>query len=103
MLAGCGSDTPAGETARGQVVNIYNWSDYVAPDTIANFEREYGIDVNYDVYDSSEIVDAKLLAGGSGYDVVFHSYQFASRLAPLGIFQELDYSKLDNFRHLNRE
>ncbi|HEX2138876.1 MAG TPA: extracellular solute-binding protein, partial [Woeseiaceae bacterium] len=98
--AGQSSENKAG---RANVLNIYNWSDYVAPDTISNFEREYGIDVNYDVYDSSEIVDAKLLAGNSGYDVVFHSYQFAGRLTPLGIFEKLDYSKLGNMKYLNDE
>ena len=47
---------------------IYNWSDYIAEDTIANFESEFGIDVTYDVFDSNEVLEAKLLAGGSGYD-----------------------------------
>lgn len=100
-LVSCTAGSTSDETVRGKVVNIYNWSDYVAPDTIRNFEREYGIKVHYDVYDSSEIVDAKLLAGNSGYDVVFHANQFAGRLAPLAIFQKLDYSKLDNIRHLD--
>lgn len=89
--------------AAADVLNIYNWSDYIGPNTIDNFEREFGIDVNYDIYDSSEIVDAKLLAGGSGYDLVFHSHQFSSRLAPLGIFRKLDYSKLPNADNLDRE
>lgn len=102
-LASCTSGSTPEDAANAKVVNIYNWSDYVAPDTIDNFEKEYGIEVNYGVYDSSEIVDAKLLAGSSGYDVVFHSYQFASRLAPLGIFEKLDYSKLDNVRYLDRK
>ncbi len=60
--------TPA--LAQENVVNVYNWSDYIAEDTIANFEAETGIKVNYDVYDNNEIVDAKLLAGNSGYDIV---------------------------------
>lgn len=103
-LAACTSGSTSGSgTGRADVLNIYNWSDYVAPDTIRNFEREYGIRVNYDVYDSSEIVDAKLLAGKSGYDVVFHSYQFSGRLAPLGIFEKLDYSKLGNRQYLDEE
>lgn len=104
VLAACTSgSTSEAPGRRAEVLNIYNWSDYVAPDTIENFEREYGIDVNYDVYDSSEIVDAKLLAGKSGYDVVFHSYQFSGRLAPLGIFEKLDYSKLSNLKYLDDE
>ena len=91
------------DSSPAQVLNIYNWSDYVAPNTISDFEREFGIKVNYDIYDSSEIVDAKLLAGGSGYDVIFHSHQFVNRLAPLGVFRRLDYSKLDNIKHLDPE
>lgn len=103
-LASCGSGGSAEERPDGaNVLNIYNWADYIAPDTTANFEREYGIDVNYDVYDSSEMVDTKLLAGNSGYDIVFHSHQFASRLTPLGIFRKLDYSKLENLHYLNEK
>jgi putrescine transport system substrate-binding protein len=100
-VGACTADSGDEQRGGARVVNVYNWSDYVAPDTIRNFEREYGIDVNYDVYDSSEIVDAKLLAGHSGYDVVFHSNQFAARLAPLGIFLKLDYERISNRRHLD--
>jgi putrescine transport system substrate-binding protein len=102
-LASCTAGSAPDNTPGARVVNIYNWSDYIAPDTIRNFEKEYGIKVNYDVYDSSEIVDAKLLAGSSGYDVVFHSNQFAARLAPLGVFQKLDFSKFDNLHHLDAD
>lgn len=62
-----------------KVLNVYNWSDYIADDTIANFEKETGIHVNYDVYDSNEILEAKLLAGNSGYDVVVPSANFLER------------------------
>jgi putrescine transport system substrate-binding protein len=103
VLMSC-TDGTAPETSPGAgVVNIYNWSDYIAPDTIRNFEREYGIRVNYDVYDSAEVVDAKLLAGSSGYDVVFHDHQFVARLAPLGLFQKMDFSKFENVHHLDPE
>lgn len=102
-VASCGGGGQDDDASTEQVLNIYNWSDYVGPHTIENFRREFGIDVNYDIYDSSEIVDAKLLAGGSGYDVVFHSNQFASRLAPLGLFHRLDYSKLPNIRYLDED
>ena len=102
-LASCSAGS-APDTAPGaRVVNVYNWSDYIAPDTIRNFEKEYGIKVNYDVYDASEVVDAKLLAGSSGYDVIFHSNQNAVRLTPLGIFRKLDYSRFENTHHLDRE
>lgn len=82
---------------------MYNWADYIGPHTLEKFEAEYGIRVNYDIYDSSEVVDVKLLAGGSGYDVVVHSSQFSSRLVPIGIYQKLDFSRLDNIRNLNQE
>ena len=84
------------------VLNVYNWADYVAPDTIRNFEREYGIRVNYDLYDSTEVVEAKLLAGSTGYDVVFHSYRYSSRLIPIGVYQPLDPAKLDRSDNLDQ-
>ena len=62
------------------VLNVYNWADYIAPNTIADFEAEFGIRVNYDLYDSTEIVDAKLLAGQTGYDVVVHAARYSARL-----------------------
>jgi len=83
------------------VINVYNWADYVADSTIANFEVEFGIKVNYDIYDSSEMVDVKLMAGGSGYDVVMHAASFSARLIPVGIYQKLDKAKLSNWHHLD--
>ena len=99
-LGACANDGVDGANGAA-VVNVYNWADYIAPDTIERFEAEFGIKVNYDLYDSSEVVDVKLLAGRSGYDVVVHSNQFASRLAPIGIFEKLDFSRLPNSRHLD--
>jgi putrescine transport system substrate-binding protein len=90
------------DTAREQnVVNVYNWADYIGTTTIKKFEAEYGIKVNYDVYDSAEIVDVKLLAGNSGYDVVIHSNSFSSRIEPAGIYDTLDLSRIPNARHLD--
>ena len=84
-----------------KLLNIDNWSDYINPSVIDAFEREYGIEVNYDIYDTSEIVDTKLLAGNSGYDVVFHGASFASRLLAIGVFQPLNKSKLSNWGNLD--
>ena len=100
-LMSCTTDRTAGVAANENVLNVYNWADYIAPDTIEKFEAEYGIKVNYDIYDSSPVVDVKLLAGNSGYDVVVHSSQYSSRLTPIGVYHELDYSRLDNIRHLD--
>ncbi|NMA98209.1 MAG: polyamine ABC transporter substrate-binding protein [Phyllobacteriaceae bacterium] len=83
------------------VLNVYNWSDYIAEDTIANFEAETGIKVNYDVYDSNEIVDAKLLAGNSGYDIVVPSGNFVERQIKAGLILPLDKSKLTNLGNLD--
>lgn len=100
LLGACVADS--GLDGNGpNVVNIYNWADYIAPDTIKKFEAEFGIKVNYDMYDSSEVVDVKLLAGSSGYDVVVHSNQFSSRLAPIGVYEKLDWSKLNNLGNLD--
>ena len=63
------------------VVNFYNWSDYIGENTIENFEKEYGIKINYDTYESSEIVEAKLLSGNSGYDLVMHCLLYTSDAA----------------------
>lgn len=86
--------------AQGQTVNVYNWSDYIAEDTLEKFTAQTGIAVNYDVFDSNEIVEAKLLAGSSGYDVVIPSGFFLERQIPIGLFQKLDKSKLSNLGNL---
>lgn len=89
--------------AQDNVVNVYNWSDYIAEDTIAKFEAETGIKVNYDMFDSNETVEAKLLAGGSGYDVVVPSGFFLERQVKAGLFHELDKSKLPNLKNMDPE
>ncbi|MGD8384031.1 MAG: polyamine ABC transporter substrate-binding protein [Lysobacterales bacterium] len=84
-----------------KVLNVYNWADYIAPDTLKNFEAEYGIKVNYDVYDSTEVVEARLLAGKTGYDVVVDSTRYAGRMIPIGVFQPLDKSRLPLLKNLD--
>lgn len=87
--------------AEKKVLNIYNWADYIAPDTIANFEKEFGIKVNYDLYDSTEVVEAKLLAGNTGYDLVVHALRYSARLIPIGVYQPLERSKLPLWSNLD--
>jgi putrescine transport system substrate-binding protein len=83
-------------------LHIYNWSDYIAEDTIASFEKQTGIKVTYDVYDSNEILEAKLLAGRSGYDLVFPTARpFADRHIKAGIYQPLDKTKLSHYANLD--
>ena len=84
-----------------KVLNIYNWSDYISPDLIKNFEKETGIKVRYDNFDSNEILHAKLVAGKTGYDVVVPSSNWASLQIQAGIFQKLDKSKIPNLKNLD--
>ncbi len=93
------SVVPLTASAEG-TLNVYNWAEYIGEETIANFEKEFGIKVTYDNYDSVETADAKLLAGNSGYDVVSHSGAMIARLIPADILQPLDKSRLDNFKNM---
>jgi putrescine transport system substrate-binding protein len=82
--------------AEDKVLNLYIWSDYLAPDTLEKFTRETGIKVNVDNFDSSEMLEAKLLAGGSGYDVVVPNGPVLGRFIKAGIVRPLDKPKLSN-------
>ncbi|MFC3913358.1 extracellular solute-binding protein [Pseudaeromonas sharmana] len=87
--------------AEEKVLHVYNWSDYIAEDTVANFEKETGIKVVYDVFDSNEVLEAKLLAGNTGFDVVVPSSDFLARQIQAGVFQTLDKSKLPNLGNMD--
>jgi putrescine transport system substrate-binding protein len=87
--------------AEPKVLNIYNWSDYIAEDTIRNFEKETGIKVRYDNYDNNEILHAKLVAGKSGYDIVVPSAHFAKTQIQGGLYQPLDRARLTNWANLD--
>ncbi len=84
-----------------KVLNVYNWSNYIAPGVIADFEKETGIKVRYDNFDNNEIVHAKLVAGKTGYDVVVPSSYWAKLQADGGLLQKLDKSKLPNLKNLD--
>jgi putrescine transport system substrate-binding protein len=94
--------SPLAHGADPKVLNIYNWSDYIADDTIKNFEKETGIKVNYDNYDANEILHAKLVAGKTGYDIVVPSSHFAKIQITGGLLQKLDRSKLTNWGNLDK-
>jgi len=88
--------------AEAPQLHVYNWSDYIAPNTIADFEKETGIAVTYDVYDGNEVLEAKLLAGNSGYDIAVPSASpFMAREIAAGAFLPLDKAKLPNLRNLD--
>jgi putrescine transport system substrate-binding protein len=98
VLGGCGSGHGGAEA---RVVNIYNWADYIGKNTLATFESRTGIRVVYDTYDADETLEAKMMAGDSGYDVVSTSTDFFSRQIKAGIYQKLDRSKLPNWKNLD--
>jgi putrescine transport system substrate-binding protein len=95
------SSLPLGASAQG-VLNIYNWSDYIAEDTIKNFEKETGIKVRYDTFDNNEILHAKLVAGKTGYDIVVPSSNWAAIQISGGLLQKLDKSKIPNYKNLDQ-
>ncbi|MCF1426778.1 MAG: polyamine ABC transporter substrate-binding protein [Shewanella sp.] len=84
-----------------EVVRVYNWSDYIEPKVLEDFEQETGIRVVYDVFDTNEVLEAKLLSGRSGYDVVVPTSHFLAKQIQAGAFQKLDKSKLPNFKNLD--
>ncbi len=92
---------PAAAQEEEKVLNVYNWSDYIADDTLKNFEKETGIKVRYDNFDNNEIVHATLVAGKTGYDVVVPSSYWAKIQADGGLLMKLDKSKLPNFKNLD--
>jgi len=87
--------------AEDRVVRIYNWSDYIAPDTLENFTADTGIDVVYDVFDSNDVLEAKVLSGQSGYDLVVPTTDYMARQIQAGAYQKLDKSKITNWGNLD--
>ena len=100
-LSSCGTNEE--ETNIKQEVRVYNWSDYIADSTIREFEKETGIDVTYDVYDSNEILEGKLLSGNTGYDIVGPSSEFMGRQIIAGVYQKLNKDALYNYDNLDPE
>jgi putrescine transport system substrate-binding protein len=86
--------------AAAKEVRVYNWSDYIDEDILKDFQKETGIKVVYDVFDSNEILEAKLVTGGTGYDVVVPTATFLSRQIKANVFQKLDKSKLSNLKNM---
>src|SRR5690242_14333317 len=94
VLAACGSHEQ-------HIVHIYNWANYIGPDTVRSFEARTGIHVVYDTFDSEEMLEGKLLAGDSGYDVVDASCDIIPSGIQAGAFAPLDRARLPNWRHLD--
>ena len=101
LLAACGTGSGSTPAAHEKELRIYNWADYIGKDTIANFEAETGIKVIYDTYDADETLEAKMMAGDAGYDVVSTSTDYFSRQIKAGIYRPLDRSLLPNWKNLD--
>jgi putrescine transport system substrate-binding protein len=103
LLAACGQRPhgPNSTGAEARVLHIYNWADYIATGTIKDFEARTGIKVVYDTYDADETLEAKMMAGDSGYDVVSTSTDFFSRQIKAGIYRPLDKALLTNWNNLD--
>lgn len=112
MLVACGggsdkaapgakSDAKSDEKGGERVINMYNWSDYIAEDTIPNFTKQSGIKVVYDVMDANETLEAKVMQGNTGYDIVVPSLQFLARQIKADVYQPIDRAKLPNYKNLD--
>jgi putrescine transport system substrate-binding protein len=110
VLAACGKKEEAQQTQQAaaageedKVLHVFNWSDYIAEDTIKNFEEKTGIKVTYDVFDSNDVLETRLLAGNSGFDVVVPSASFLERQIKAGVFQKLDKGQLPNLSNMDAD
>src|SRR5471030_2908273 len=104
-LSACGGGKSAGGAAAdagsSKILNLYIWSDYLAPNTLSDFEKQTGIKVNAAYYDANETLDSKLLAGSSGYDVVVPTASYFERQIKAGVYLPLDKSKLPNLKNMD--
>ena len=110
LLSACSkpAEAPKGDAAAAapaaaeeKVLNVYNWSDYIEASVIEGFTKETGIKVQYDVFDSNEMLETKLLAGNTGYDIVVPSASFLNRQLQAGVHQKLDKSLLPNIKNID--
>ena len=100
LAAVCVAITPAHGQPKERILNVYNWSDYIAPTVVEDFSKESGIRVRYDTFDSNDTLETKLLAGKSGYDVVVPTAYFLERQIRAGVFQKLDKARMPNLANM---
>ena len=100
LAAVCVAITPAHGQPKERIVNVYNWSDYIAPTVVEDFTKQTGIKVRYDTFDSNDTLETKLLAGKSGYDVVVPTAYFLERQIRAGVFQTLDKARMPNLANM---
>lgn len=96
----CVAITPAHGQPKERIVNVYNWSDYIAPTVVEGFTKQTGIKVRYDTFDSNDTLETKLLAGKSGYDVVVPTACFLDRQIKAGVFRRIDKARMSNLANM---
>ena len=108
-VAACGkkevteqAQQPGAAAQEEKILHVFNWSDYIAEDTVPNFEKQSGIKVTYDVFDSNDVLETRLLAGNSGFDLVVPSASFLERQIKAGVFQKIDKSQIPNLKNMPR-
>ena len=102
LLSACGDkNATAGPQPEAKILNIYNWPDYIAKDMIVNFEKEFGIKVNYQSFENNEGLQSQLIAGSTGYDIVVPGAVFAKAQIAAGLYQPLDKTKLTNYANVD--
>ena len=94
---------PGAAAQEEKVLHVFNWSDYIAEDTVPNFEKQTGIKVTYDVFDSNDVLETRLLAGNSGFDLVVPSASFLERQIKAGVFQKIDKSQIPNLQYMDAD
>ncbi|HTJ16289.1 MAG TPA: polyamine ABC transporter substrate-binding protein [Steroidobacteraceae bacterium] len=107
-VAACGkkevaeqAQQPGAAAQEEKILHVFNWSDYIAEDTVPNFEKQSGIKVTYDVFDSNDVLETRLLAGNSGFDLVVPSASFLERQIKAGVFQKIDKSQIPNLKNMD--
>jgi putrescine transport system substrate-binding protein len=106
FLSACGAhDGSRASSAEGpeKILNVYSWIDYIAPDTVANFERETGIKVRYDTFDNNEVLETKLLTGHTNYDIVVPTENYFDRQLQAGVYRKLDKDAIPNLKNADPE
>ena len=102
LLTACGDNrATSGPRPEAKILNIYNWPDYIAKDMIANFEKEFGIKVNYQSFENNESLQSQLIAGSTGYDIVVPGAVFAKAQIAAGLYQSLDKTKLTHYANVD--
>lgn len=103
LLGGCGSNNSAKDAGTPQVLNLYGWADYFAPDVIADFEKQNNCKITYDVFSNNEELLAKMQAGGAQFDIIMPSDYMVTTMRKLDMLEKLDLAKIPNAKYISAD